>query len=117
MYADWLPIWHSPFGSPPHTRRQRQRDDLARPAGFEPATRCLEVTVTASGDVACCRSTSCLAAGTIAGCRRASREVCLRWLPDWLPEFCSLSLISNRRKSRRVSVTWACRLRAEASTQ
>jgi len=67
-------------------RRHPQRSDLARPAGFEPATRCLEGTVPTSLDVARRRSTSHLPAVTVAGCRRASRDVCFRWLPCWLPE-------------------------------
>src|SRR5947209_18910628 len=32
----------SPLGSPPHERRPSQNSDLARPAGFEPGSRCLE---------------------------------------------------------------------------
>ena len=39
-------------GEAPRERRHPQPCDLARPAGFEPATRCLEATVTASQDVA-----------------------------------------------------------------
>jgi hypothetical protein len=58
----------------------------ARPAGFEPATRCLEGTSEGSRDVAWRRSTSHLAAAFVAGCRRTLREVCLHWLPYWLPK-------------------------------
>ncbi len=43
---------------------------LARPAGFEPATRCLEGTVGPSRDVAWRRYTSHLPAVTVAGCRK-----------------------------------------------
>ena len=57
----------------------------ARPAGFEPATRCLEATVAASRDVACRRPASHLAGPIVAAGRRASRGVCLCRLPDWLP--------------------------------
>ena len=70
---------------------------MARPAGFEPATRCLEGTFGGSLDVACCHPTSYLAADTIAGRRRASCEVCLCWLPDWLPGTCWLSPFSSKR--------------------
>ena len=62
----------------------------ARPAGFEPATRCLEGTFEASRDVAWRRSTSHLAVRIVADCRGASRGVCLRWLPYWLPKFTCL---------------------------
>jgi hypothetical protein len=54
---------------------------LARPAGFELATRCLEGTVGASRDVAWRRSTSHLPAVSVADRRRMPREICLRWLP------------------------------------
>jgi hypothetical protein len=66
---------------------------LARPAGFEPATRCLEGTLKASRDVAQRCPGSHLAATIVAGHRRASRGVCLRWLPDWLPEISVHSLM------------------------
>jgi hypothetical protein len=60
--------------------------ELARPAGFEPATRCLEGTFEPSRDVAWRRSTSHLAVVIVADCRTASRGVCLHWLPYWLPK-------------------------------
>ena len=60
--------------------------ELARPAGFEPATRCLEGTVEGSREVAWRRPTRRLAADTIAGNRVASLGVCRWWLPAWLPE-------------------------------
>jgi hypothetical protein len=63
---------------------------MARPAGLKPATGCLEGSVGASRDVAWCRSTSHLPAVTVPYCRRASRSVCLRWLPDWLPKITCL---------------------------
>jgi Phage integrase family len=56
----------------------------ARPAGFEPATRCLEGTFEPSRDVVRRRLTSLLTAVTVARCRRMSRGVCLHWLPYWL---------------------------------
>ncbi len=59
---------------------------LACPAGFEPATRCLEGTFEPSRDVAWRRSTSHLAAIIVADCRRESRGVGLHWLPYWLPK-------------------------------
>jgi hypothetical protein len=77
---------------------------LARPAGFEPATRCLEGTVGASLDVAWRRSTSHLPADTVAGRRRASCEICLRWLPGWLPEIYLLSLKFEETKIE--SIAW-----------
>ena len=63
------------------TRRKNER-----PAGFEPATRCLEGTFEPSQDVAWRRSTSHLAAIIVAYCRRESRGVGLHWLPNWLPK-------------------------------
>ena len=66
---------------------------LARPAGFEPATRCLEGTAGASLDVAWRRPTSYLAAVSVAGRRRASRGVCLHWLTYWLPRIYLPSLM------------------------
>jgi len=48
-----------------------------------------------SRDVAWCRSASHLAALIVAGRRRTSRSVCLRWLPDWLPGI-YLSLLNVR---------------------
>ncbi len=59
---------------------------FARPAGFEPATRCLEGILGASRYVAWRRSTSHLTAIIVADCRRESRGVGLHWLPNWLPK-------------------------------
>jgi hypothetical protein len=74
----------TPIGPPPYEHESPKRSDLARPAGFEPATRCLEGNVGASRDIAWRRSASHLAATIVTGRRRASCSVCLRWLPDWL---------------------------------
>jgi len=77
----------TPFLAPRHTVEGLQTSsDLARPAGFEPATRCLEDTFERSRDVAWRRPTSRLTAVTVARCRRASRGVCLHWLPYCSPK-------------------------------
>src|ERR1700721_504992 len=60
--------------------------DLVRPAGFEPATRCLEGTVELSRHVARHCSTSRLPAPIKAGCGLVPPGSCDRWLPIWLPE-------------------------------
>jgi hypothetical protein len=57
----------------------------ARPAGFEPATRCLEDIFESSRDVAWRRPIRRLAGQIIRTCRPALLDVGLRWLPDWLP--------------------------------
>jgi hypothetical protein len=70
-------IWHGNGTKP--------RSDAIKPgapAGFEPATRCLEGIPGASRDVAWRRSTSHLTAIIVAECRRESRGVGLHWLPD-----------------------------------
>jgi hypothetical protein len=48
--------------------------------------RGLEGPFEASQDVAWYRPASHLAASIVADCRRMSHGVCLRWLPNWLPE-------------------------------
>ena len=58
---------------------------LARPAGFEPATRCLEGTSGGCLEVAPRRLTWVLAASMVADNGSASPENCQRWLPAWLP--------------------------------
>jgi hypothetical protein len=63
------------------------RPAVVRPAGFEPATRCLEGTCDSSQYVAWCRLTGLPAAAMIAGSRLASLRVCRCWLPLWLPQF------------------------------
>ena len=77
----------TPFLAPRHTVEGLQTSsDLARPAGFEPATRCLEDTFGLSRDVAWRRPIRRLAGRIIWVCRPMSLGVCRRWLPDWLPE-------------------------------
>jgi len=61
-------------------------DSEARPAGFEPATRCLEGTVQGSRQVAWRRPTRRSTAGTVARGRVVSPGACRRWLPVWLPQ-------------------------------
>jgi hypothetical protein len=56
-----------------------------RPAGFEPATRCLEGTVEPSLDIAWYRSMGRLTALMSADRGPASLGSCGRWLPIWLP--------------------------------
>jgi hypothetical protein len=72
---------------------------FVRPAGFEPATRCLEGTFEESRDVAWYRSTSYLAAAIVAGCRGTSQGICPRWLPVWLPEIYLPSLMLEWTKT------------------
>jgi hypothetical protein len=67
--------------------------DLVRPAGFEPATRCLEGTVEASRCVAWCRPMSHLTAQMRDGRGLASPGVCGRWLPVWLPDLCDSAFV------------------------
>jgi hypothetical protein len=56
----------------------------ARPAGFEPATGCLEGTAGGWPDVAWRRSTRHLAAVIVAKCRRTLLGICLHWPTHWL---------------------------------
>src|ERR1700722_11494388 len=64
-----------------------------RPAGFEPATRCLEGTVEASRCVAWCRSMSHLTARMRAGCGLALPGGCGCWLPVWLPDLSDFACV------------------------
>ena len=57
---------------------------LARLAGFEPATGCLEGTVGVSPGDAACGLTSSFSFAK-AGRRLVWPDVCLQWLPKWLP--------------------------------
>ena len=63
----------------------KREDLLVRPAGFEPATRCLEGKAQGSRQVAWCRPMRRSTADTIAGSRVASLCVCRRWLPVGSP--------------------------------
>lgn len=76
-----------------------QVSQKARPAGFKPATRCLEGTAGASRDVAWRRSTRHLTAIIVADCRTASRGVCLHWLTYWLTEIYLPSLMFEHTKT------------------
>ncbi len=58
---------------------------VARLAGFEPATRCLEGTASRSLEDAACGLTSSFAVFMMAGCGLRQPDVCLQWLPKWLP--------------------------------
>src|SRR5260370_19616656 len=81
LYRRWLP-----GRLPADFRRSVNSSDLARPAGSEPATRCLEGTAGGLRDVAWRRSTSHLAALIAADHRRTSPGICLHWLTYWLPK-------------------------------
>jgi hypothetical protein len=59
---------------------------LARLAGFEPATRCLDGTVGGSPEAARCGSMGGLAVLIVAGSGAAPPSACAWWLPDWLSE-------------------------------
>jgi hypothetical protein len=59
------------------------------------------------------RPVSHLAATTVAGRRRTSRGVCLRWLPDWLLEIYLLSLMFDQAKT--TSIAWFRRCGCEPS--
>ena len=61
LFVDAHPDWRPPQAS----------DQLARPAGFEPATRCLEGTFEPSRHVAYCRSTRHLTGKSPSGNGRA----------------------------------------------
>src|SRR6185437_216889 len=68
------------------------------PAGFDPATRCLEGTCWESREVAWSRPIWPLAALIVAGRGSKSPWNCRRWLPFWLPRSRCLRLYLNQRK-------------------
>jgi hypothetical protein len=69
---------------------------LARLAGFEPATRCLEVTFRGWRDVAWGRLMCHLSGLMNAGRGLASPGICGWWLPRWLPGISLASLMFER---------------------
>jgi len=73
--------------------------DLVRPAGFEPATRCLEGTVGELLHVAWCRSMGRSAALMIADHGPVLPENWGCWLPIWLPELARLSVVRMSENS------------------
>jgi hypothetical protein len=78
------------------TRSRRSALDpetKVRPAGFEPATRCLEGTVEASRCVAWRRLMGRLSALTIAGDGLAWLGGWDCWLPTWLPDHAEIYVI------------------------
>jgi hypothetical protein len=79
---------------------------LARLAGFEPATRCLEGTTVWSPDGAGCGPMGGLAALVVADYGAASASVCGQWLPNWLPADSLASLMFEQSNS--VSIREPC---------
>jgi hypothetical protein len=104
-HSEWLP-----FGLPGHTSQgpQISSDQPARPAGFEPATRCLEGTFEPSRDVALCRSMRCLPAATVAGRRLASSGVCHVGSPFGSLDEVSITNVLPNEKAPVISVGDPC---------